>query len=464
MTPGTIFISHRAEYGRLVRELKKAIEQTSRGKIEVFISEDIPRGEMWRTSIEDHLQKSESLFLLYGAPYEDWSWCFYEAGYFAALDPNQKTSRRIYCIARPDVPAPGPLSDLQLVTNCDQLIEELIQIYSRNSVNFHPAELRVKIIEMTKGLFGKLAEYVGHPRVYFTSSDTDLRSDTALPANAMLSSDKTTMADLFGIAKESITWADLTAAAAKLSAQEQVFLRKWIEETSAIILAAHENRVQASQTILIGRGGRRFRFILYGGRLQGDGIFCCEFLAIDEVGGPTLGLSTQLLSLLTGIRMGFRFRYEFIKQFQSDFCRLSENERQTCIKEIPRIIYNLTTESETRGNFNLQDLLDAFDEFESDRISKIVKAWPIVKAELYKSLGLSADGILVSEQGLRGDNIERYRIAFEAARLMNAEFLSRCCGRVARMMTKSEDELKKNAEALENAVNMLTNVDMKSAA
>jgi hypothetical protein len=67
MTPGTIFISHRAEYGRLVRELKKAIEQTSRGKIEVFISEDIPRGEMWRTSIEDHLQKSESLFLLYGA-------------------------------------------------------------------------------------------------------------------------------------------------------------------------------------------------------------------------------------------------------------------------------------------------------------------------------------------------------------------------------------------------------------
>ena len=32
------------------------------------------------------------------------------------------------------------------------------------------------------------------------------------------------------------------------------------------------------------------------------------------------------------------------------------------------------------------------------------------------------------------------------------------------MMTKSEDELKKNAEALENAVNMLTNVDMKSAA
>jgi hypothetical protein len=42
MKPGTIFISHRAEYGNLVRELKKAIETTSRGKIEAIISEDLP--------------------------------------------------------------------------------------------------------------------------------------------------------------------------------------------------------------------------------------------------------------------------------------------------------------------------------------------------------------------------------------------------------------------------------------
>ena len=27
MTPGTVFISHRAEYGKLVRELEKAIEK-----------------------------------------------------------------------------------------------------------------------------------------------------------------------------------------------------------------------------------------------------------------------------------------------------------------------------------------------------------------------------------------------------------------------------------------------------
>lgn len=62
MTPGTIFISHRAEYGNLVRELKKAIETTSRGQISVFISEDLPGAEKWRAAIKSSLQDAENFF------------------------------------------------------------------------------------------------------------------------------------------------------------------------------------------------------------------------------------------------------------------------------------------------------------------------------------------------------------------------------------------------------------------
>ena len=73
MGSATIFISHRSEYARQVREMKRAIAGTSRGEIRVFISEEIPHGADWRKTLEDHLQSSESLFLVYGAPYEDWS-------------------------------------------------------------------------------------------------------------------------------------------------------------------------------------------------------------------------------------------------------------------------------------------------------------------------------------------------------------------------------------------------------
>ena len=79
-----VFISHRHEYATQVAALKSAIEECSNGAVRVFISEDIPRGEEWRDELEKTLREASSLLLVYGTPEEDWSWCFYEAGYFAA--------------------------------------------------------------------------------------------------------------------------------------------------------------------------------------------------------------------------------------------------------------------------------------------------------------------------------------------------------------------------------------------
>jgi len=45
-------------------------------------------------------------------PCEDWSWCFDEAGYFAAVNPAP-SDRHIYRLIRPDVTSPIPLGGLQ---------------------------------------------------------------------------------------------------------------------------------------------------------------------------------------------------------------------------------------------------------------------------------------------------------------------------------------------------------------
>jgi hypothetical protein len=60
--------------------------------------------------------------------------------------------------------------------------------------------------------------------------------------------------------------------------------------------------------------------------------------------------------------------------------------------------------------------------------------------------------------------VERYRTAFNAMRLLNIEFLSRCCPPVSQMMKRSEQELSQNAKALEDAVRALADPDHKSAA
>ena len=267
MNAVSMFISHRAEYGRVARELKETIQNTSQGQIEVFISEDIPRGEQWRRSIEQHLRSAETLILIYGAPYEDWAWCFYEAGYFAAVDPKAP-ARRIYCVMRPEVQAPGPLNELQMVTDTEQLIKELIDVYRRNSIEFDAVALRSAAVRLEKGLFGKLGEFEGFPRVYFRVQDADFGSTAEIPGSAVLSGEDSVLGDLFTINSSSVPWADIVAVS-NTAAGDQTFMSKWIDETTKIILAARKNQFVSPQAVLIGRGGRRFRTVLGRARIQG---------------------------------------------------------------------------------------------------------------------------------------------------------------------------------------------------
>jgi len=464
MTPGTIFVSHRAEYGSLVKELKKAIETTSRGKIRVFISEELRGAEDWREAIKSQLTDAQNLFLVYGAPYEDWSWCFYEAGFFAGIDAGQKNPRRTYCISRPNVPAPGPLNELQMVTDIEGLLKDLIEIYDENQVDYNPVQLRQSINEAGKHLFRQLEEFMSYPRVHFIVEDNDFGDAADIPAGAMLKGDKVLLTQLFGFGSDAVRWDEIARPSDDRTPQEQLFFCKWVEETKKIILAARRNRFKAPQTVLIGRAGLRVRFLPYQARIQGDGVYCCEFLVIDEVGGPALGLPRNLLALLTSLRLAFRFRYEFIKRFANEPDRLSDADRRARIEEIPRIIESLITESESRGNISPEDLQGAFDEEEADRIGKLVSYWPFLQEQLYSGLGLSADGKRVSDQGLIGPNLIKYRLAFDSLRLVNLEFLSLCCARVSRMMMRTPEELKKNAEVLESNVMALSEPSVRTAA
>src|SRR4051812_38816625 len=388
MAPAPVFISHRSEYGRVARALKQIIETTSHGQIDVFISEDIPRGNEWRPAVEKHLRDGQSLFLIYGAPYEDWSWCFYEAGYFAAVNPPP-SDRQIYCLIRPDVRPPGPLSHLQMVTSKDQLIKELIQIFQRNSIEFDAVELRGLAGKLEQGLFGEIRQFNGYPRVHFVASDAEFAKGE-IPATAVFAGDDNVLGDLFTIQAASVPWGRIYRLAHS-DTGKQNFIYKWLDETAQIILAARENQSMAPQTVLIGRGGRRYRTLLNCARIQGDGTYCCEFLAIEEVGGPLTGLPIRQLALLTGIRMGYRFKSEVIQKFPNDFDALPPEERQRRIKQIPRTIEDLTVESRTRGNITPEDFLAAFDEAEGERLSKLLDCWPLLTRELYKSLGLAPD-------------------------------------------------------------------------
>jgi len=454
MKPGTIFISHRSEYADLVKALKAVIQETAQGQINVFISEDIPKADDWRDELEKNLREADSLFLIYGAPYEDWSWCFYETGYFAAQPAREGRERRIFCVKRKEIAVPSPLNHLQAVADEKELVKVIIDIYRQNKIDFDANDLHGRVKAIGSKLFGKIAELRGYSRVVVSINNEEFDGSTGVPADATIESDTTTITQLFGLATSKVQWSELIKNADSLTGNEKIFFEKWLAETAKVIRAGRENSVVAPQTVLIARrGGKRYRLLLYHMRRQCNDVSIFEFLAVDEVGGPTVRLPGPMLSLLTGIRMGFRFRYELIDGFADlDWDGLAPNERQCRINEFQTILQNLMAESDARGNVDIseQNFYSAFDRVSAPRMRKLIANWDPIYAELTQTLGILGDA--KTPKDVAAENIKRFRDTLEALRFLNLEFLSRTCDCVTRMISVPADELETNALKLDRLV------------
>jgi hypothetical protein len=198
------------------------------------------------------------------------------------------------------------------------------------------------------------------------------------------------------------------------------------------------------------RGGKRYRLLLYHMRRQGNDVSVYEFLAVDEVGGPTVGLPAPVLSLITAIRMGFRFRYELIDKFADlDWEGLSPSERQSNVSEFQTILQNLLTESDARGNVDVSErnFYSAFDRVSAPRMRRLVANWEPIYAELTRTLGILGNAKI--SRSVSAENTKHFRDALDALRFLNLEFLSRCCDSVAKTMLVPTDELDANTVKLD---------------
>ena len=102
----------------------------------------------------------------------------------------------------------------------------------------------------------------------------------------------------------------------------------------------------------------------------------------------------------------------------------------------------------TRGNVSPDDFLAAFEEDESERMRQLLGYWPLLKRELYRSLGRAENGKVIPVPGPIGLDVDRYRTAFEGLRLVNLEFLSRCAVRLSQTTKRNDQELAANAQKL----------------
>jgi hypothetical protein len=108
------FLSHKEKDVELAKIVKKAINRVI--PIQIFISEEIRKAEYFRQEILANLDRANCFVFIFTDPSDDWSWCFYEAGFYDRFAAQAGGSHRpIYCLHLPDTPPPSPLAHLPAI-------------------------------------------------------------------------------------------------------------------------------------------------------------------------------------------------------------------------------------------------------------------------------------------------------------------------------------------------------------
>ena len=152
----TVFLSHKSQHASAAEALRDALSIVF-GRDEIFLAEEIEKGDDWREAIDKALDEAKCFLLLYTDPRLDWSWCFYEAGAFAKM--GGKPERPVFCLHPTDVAPPSPLSNLQTIPATAKQLEkwirdDLCKIKGCRQPSDHEISPRIKKIE-------KLIEYAG---------------------------------------------------------------------------------------------------------------------------------------------------------------------------------------------------------------------------------------------------------------------------------------------------------------
>lgn len=374
MAESRIFISHRHEDAAIAEFMRNELQKISKGSLLVFISEDIDSGEDWRDQIVNELNKADYLFLIYSDPGEDWSWCFYEVGFFHHKVGGDVRGR-IFCFHQPESPVPSQISHLQQPSAPSKIAECIRKICADNGLT-QPDNVN----QFAKDLIDKISQtkFSGIRRVIFEFDDiNEIRRDS-LPAEAKIIADASTILTIFGFSQQ-ISWAHILQMVSTSESTLQPYDIRWLNEIIAVINRAVGGVIISPQCVLFSRSGDiRHRFVFSHVKRGSDKKFICEFIVCEDVSGPAKNVPASLLSLMTSIRMATRIRHEFI-----DFIKFREAQTSEAISEFisqkRSLIFAILTEAETRGSVDLPNLLEAFNNpFEKNRVEIMSYLWPSI--------------------------------------------------------------------------------------
>jgi hypothetical protein len=343
----TVFLSHKSEHASAAEDLRDALSIVF-GRDEIFLAEEINKGDDWRAEIDRALSEAKCFILLYTDPQLDWSWCFYEAGAFAKM--GDKPGRTVFCLHPNDVKPPSPLANLQTIKATRDQLEhwirnDLCTIDGCRQPSAKDISPSVEEIEKLIDSISPVYEKVLKPFIWIEPScpgsggepswnDASALSEYFSRATVSIDADSATQ---LGFAsprkgKQLLPFLRELACDAEWSDDKVEF---WIAKFFESLHDAAKERLHFQEAAYFRHeSGRILRPVVVSYAKNSSGTKCrLRVIFASELGSPLTDNPSLAQRLSVGIRLAVRTRLEVLDPFLG---RMSQVHRDKVLSKRPR--------------------------------------------------------------------------------------------------------------------------------
>jgi hypothetical protein len=384
-----IFISHKSEDLPTAKKIRDSLKELDRedNVLKFFLSEEMPQGEDWYQWIKKRLVESNLLLLLFTDAQQDWGWCLYEAGLFDRLE--ETTHHRIICLHPTNLDPPRPLKHLQSVpAELSRVRLFLEHLYTETQLTGLPEPIAPWLTGMKKNLpdeFGRIVDtkaqevisLIRHKIIevehfskylFLHISDPNAVHPDQIPADALVTSQGSTLRELFGFLGENRTWGEIVEQARSNKDS------RWIDELTKAVYQISRRKAfdPLKAPVYTPRLQESYCPLLYRVDWGTDGTITFKVLFYKEITWHFEDIPPRHGNLLTSVVMATRFRYELLEKYGREIAkeRTEEKKEQLC-GEIVHVIQCIEEEAEFRHMFQQDELISAFAEKDQPAIRQM---------------------------------------------------------------------------------------------
>lgn len=386
------FISHRSVDAELAKKLKEALSDL-RGSVEVFISDDIEKGDAWYTTLLSQLEQTDEFILVHADDLSGWRWPYYELGYVAGLGRTKPTA---FCHSNSRLD--GPLGQLQ----CTRMLAKDVHDFLKRCYMKHDSLRAVmpddqyfeKKAESIVALFKNRDRVVYQiPEIHIFVPDPSRLSESDIPEDCevtAIDSDNTKVfPEMFEIIEENTNWGRIRQKSIERGNVH------WLEDVSRAVWKANKGSVFSNiiAAISIGDNTEKVKPVVTRIERKSDsglhvsvglvGRTCDEFEAESSIG-----------PLLASAVIAGKFRHEFLSPMIGSVRDLvSQQGTYNFRRRIRRKLHLIERLSASYRFLDRSTLLKKFsDPLRKEKLKTLYEEWATVRSSLFSVLQLPDNG------------------------------------------------------------------------